>query len=390
MSEYQYIAFQAVDRPLTNKQFAFAEKQSSRAELSRSSFNVEYHYSSFRGDVDGLLRNGYDVFLTYSNIEPHEVKLRLPYGLPFSTETRKRYIDGERLKWMRDRQGKGGILSICPYFEEGLEQYWGLSEFINVAVEVREQLIAGDLRALYLVWMCVATDDEADHAAVMEPPVPHGLKTFPDSSSELLDFFGCDPLMMQAAAIGIPDFALTDVTETGSPQTAWLDSLTAAETKRIVERLMTEDAALLKAEMVAGIRESKASVDWPCTAPSRTVAELIAQCESLRRDEEVRSERKAAAKAKREAIQAERMRQERIQEMKADPKKWISKAGKLVDARRTDNYRAAADILADLKEAVGGDDGDAIARRHAAHFTKKYPTLNILKSELKKRGLLGK
>lgn len=387
MSEYQYLAFQAVDRPLTDKQLAFAEKQSSRAEITRSSFNVEYNYSSFRGDVDGLLRNGYDVFLTYSNIEPHEIKLRLPYGLPFSTVTCKSYIDGKRLKWLPDRKGKGGILSICPYFEEGLEQYWELTEHITVAARVRERLIDGDLRALYLAWMCVATDDENDHAEVMEPPVPHGLKTFPDSCSELLEFFGCDSLLMKAAAIGIPDFAES---ETGSPQKVWLDSLSAVETKRIVERLMTEDAALLKAELVAGIRESKASVAWPCTAPSRTVAELIEQCEALRRVEEMRIKRKAAAKAEREAIKAERIRQERIQEMKADPKKWLSTADKLVDARGTDNYRAAAEILADLKEAIGGDDGDAIARRHAAHFTKKYPTLTFLKGALKKQGLLGK
>ena len=55
MSEYQYVEFQAVDRPLNHKQLEFAERQSSRAEVSRRSLTVEYHYSSFRGDVDGLL-----------------------------------------------------------------------------------------------------------------------------------------------------------------------------------------------------------------------------------------------------------------------------------------------------------------------------------------------
>ena len=67
MSEYQYLEFQAVDRPLNDKQLAFAERQSSRAEVSRRSLTVEYHYSDFRGDVDGLLRSGFDVFLHYAN-----------------------------------------------------------------------------------------------------------------------------------------------------------------------------------------------------------------------------------------------------------------------------------------------------------------------------------
>ena len=44
MSEYQYIEFLAVDRPLTDSELKFAEKQSTRAEISRWSFQNEYHY----------------------------------------------------------------------------------------------------------------------------------------------------------------------------------------------------------------------------------------------------------------------------------------------------------------------------------------------------------
>ena len=77
-----------------------------------------------------------------------------------------------------------------------------------------------------------------------------------------------------------------------------------------------------------------------------------------------------------------------MKEMVASPAAWLTKAEKLADARGTDNYKAAADILADLREAIGGEEGDKIARRHAAHLAKKYPTLNQLKSSLRKRGLL--
>ncbi len=67
---------------------------------------------------------------------------------------------------------------------------------------------------------------------------------------------------------------------------------------------------------------------------------------------------------------------------------WLREATKLVDARGTANYKAAAEILADLREAVGGDDGEKITRKHAAHLTQKHPTLTHLKSSLRKRGLL--
>ena len=55
----------------------------------------------------------------------------------------------------------------------------------------------------------------------------------------------------------------------------------------------------------------------------------------------------------------------------------------------TPNYAAAADILADLGEAIGGEEGQKITRKHAAHLVKKHPTLNRLKSSLRKRDLLS-
>ena len=54
----------------------------------------------------------------------------------------------------------------------------------------------------------------------------------------------------------------------------------------------------------------------------------------------------------------------------------------------TINYREAASILADLREAVGGEEGTEIARKHAAHLVKKNPNLKMLKSSLKKQQLL--
>ena len=77
-----------------------------------------------------------------------------------------------------------------------------------------------------------------------------------------------------------------------------------------------------------------------------------------------------------------------MKEMVASPATWLTNAEKLADARGTDNYKAAADILDDLREAIGGEEGDQIARRHAAHLAKKYPTLSRLKASLRKRGLL--
>ena len=74
--------------------------------------------------------------------------------------------------------------------------------------------------------------------------------------------------------------------------------------------------------------------------------------------------------------------------MIASPTTWLDKAGQLANQRGTDNYRAAADILADMREAIGTEEGDKITRNYAADLARKYPTLKMLSSSLRKRGLL--
>ena len=150
MSEYQYVVFRAVDGPLNDKQLEFAQRQSTRAEVSRWSLSSEYHYSSFRGDVDGLLRRGYDVYLQYTNYGCREIKLRLPHGIPVAKSVWSKYVDGKQLKWKSDVKGSGGILTLSPFHEEGDSgEAWETQKYLDAAIRVRERLMSGDLRGLY-------------------------------------------------------------------------------------------------------------------------------------------------------------------------------------------------------------------------------------------------
>ena len=103
--------------------------------MSRWSLSVEYHYSSFRGDVDGLLRRGYDVYLQHTNYGDREIKLRLPYGMPVAKSVWSQYVDGEQLDWKKDAKGHGGILSLHPFHETGeLEEVWETQKYLDAAI----------------------------------------------------------------------------------------------------------------------------------------------------------------------------------------------------------------------------------------------------------------
>ena len=386
MSEYQFLAFRAVDRPLTDREMVYARNQSSRAEITRWRFENEYHFGDFSGDADGLLRHGYDAHLHYANFGIRKMALRLPSGLPFPKSVWANYISLEGLTWKKDSRGKGGVLTLNPYHDAGdLEEIWSPSEYLDDLVEIRNQLLTGDARVLYSLWLCAAADQYGS-PDIIEPPVPGGLTECLELCGPVMEFFGLDPMILVAASEGAPTPPAQE--DQQHCRDAWVDALSQRECKRLLRKLLVDDAAVVKAEMLAAIRESAPSKNWPCAALGRTFGELLERTEVLRAEHEAKEQKKREAAARRKAAKQERERQDRMKQMVNAPQKWLREADKLVEARGTKNYKAAAEILADLREAVGGDEGAQITRKHAAHLAKKHPTLTHLKSSLRKRGLL--
>jgi hypothetical protein len=387
MSEYQFLAFRAVDRPLDDRQLEFAEQQSSRAEVSRWEMSVEYHYSDFRGDVDELLRRGFDVFLHYANFGIHQIRMRLPQGLPLPNKLWKQFIDGERLSWTPDKKGKAGILRLSPFIEPGdIEQMWGFDSYLDALVGLRERLVMGDPRPLYVMWLCASVDGYLDPGETGSPNLPAGLSDMTQHASQLLEFYGLDPLLLIAA--GEQAEPAPDTASLSQQLNRWMKRISQTRAKELLSRFLADDPTAVKAELMAEIRDAQNAPTWPLSPSKRSLDELVNRTEELRSIENEKAAKKAAAAARRQAAKAERERQARMKEMVTAPKQWLRKADELADARGTSNYEAAADILADLQEAIGGAEGKKITRKHAAHLAQKHPTLNRLKSSLRKRGLL--
>lgn len=385
MSEHQVVMFRAVDAPLNDQQLAYAQKQSSRAEVSRWSFSVEYNYSEFRGDADGLLRHGYDVFLQHTNYGVRELKLRLPHGMPFPKSVWDQYQPGRNFRWESDPKGKGGILTLEPFYDDSsIGDIWETETYLDAAVELRERLISGDLRTLYLLWLCAASDDDNDPEETIEPPVPHGIAEADSYGDAILEFFGVDPVVLVAAGAGV---AAAPEDESSNHSERWVSELDAKSTKEILLRLLTGDTAAEKARVLAEIRDSQNPAGWPTDDKQRTLDELLKTAEVLRQEAIAKKKKQAEQKAKRDAEKAEKARAERQKEMIKDPKKWLLAAEKAASVRGIENYAAAAEILYDLREALRSEEGNRITRECAAKLVSQYPTLTHLRSQLRKRGL---
>ncbi len=273
--------------------------------------------------------------------------------------------------------GRGGILSLRPCHEAGdLEEIWEARKYLDAAIQVRERLMSGDLRALYLLWLCAADDDYNDPAEMMEPPVPHGISGIATHGSAVLSYFGLDPLLLVAAGQDV-EAAPTDVS-TDQTFARWVKALSNQRAKDLLLQLLIGDTVNVKAGVLGEIRDARPADIWPTTDKQRSLAQLLRQSATLRSAEHAKQARKAQAQAKREATKAERQHAKRMKEMVKDPNKWLRDAEQLVDARGVHNYKVAAEILYDLREAVGGKEGDKITRRHAAHLAKKSTRRSII------------
>jgi hypothetical protein len=58
MSEYQYVAFRAINAPVSKKDLAYMRRQSTRAEITPWSFANEYQFGDFHGNAIEMMRRG--------------------------------------------------------------------------------------------------------------------------------------------------------------------------------------------------------------------------------------------------------------------------------------------------------------------------------------------
>jgi hypothetical protein len=94
MSEYQYYEFQAIDRPLAEKEMRELRSYSTRANITPTSFTVDYSWGDFKGDEDAWMAKYFDAFLHLANWGTDVLKLSLSSRL-LAPKTAKLYCRGD-------------------------------------------------------------------------------------------------------------------------------------------------------------------------------------------------------------------------------------------------------------------------------------------------------
>jgi hypothetical protein len=194
MSEYQYYEFRAVDRPLTAQEQTELRKLSTRAEISAYHFSNIYRWGHFKGSPDEMVERYFDAHLYVANWGVRRFVLRVP-SQRFEAQRARPYLTGHCLS-LREK-GDKVILS----FET--KEAWSDSVqgggWLASLLLLRNELLSGDLRALYLGWLACAAHGQLS-ADDEEPPVPTGLRSLSAALVAITDFLLIPQELLEVAA----------------------------------------------------------------------------------------------------------------------------------------------------------------------------------------------
>lgn len=170
MSEYQYYEFQAIDRPLTERQIRELRRYSTRASITSTRFVNHYEWGGFKGDPSAWMAKYFDAFLYVANWGTRELMLRFPRRV-LDPATAKDYCGAGYAKI----SGDFVILDFVSEDESGDGWDDDGTGWLSALIPLRAEIARGDHRALYLAWLG-GVQQRATENGTIGPPVPPGLR----------------------------------------------------------------------------------------------------------------------------------------------------------------------------------------------------------------------
>lgn len=276
MSEYQYYEFAAIERPLTKEEMAELRALSSRATISATRFANEYHWGDLKGDPTQWMRRYFDAFVYTANWCSCRFALKVPRNLLKKTDLKHFQvsdaltIEDAKTHWIIDWSLDEGADEERFAMEDG-------RSWMGRLAPLRDELMRGDTRPLYLGWLAGLAGDDVDDDA-MEPPVPTGLAQLSAAQQALVEFLEIDPNLLNsaAAASGEPD-----VIDDGDSVETWIAGLSKGDMALAFKLILQGQSPLAEQRVKSDYRvwQQESGTIAACATARRTVGDLLALAE---------------------------------------------------------------------------------------------------------------
>ncbi len=353
---------------------------STRADITRVSFANDYQWGDFRGNPDTLMERYFDAHVYVANWRTAIFKVRVPVEALaqgtvealsaceslFFKATKTHWIVTWQLEESEDDErfaledGRGWMARLAP---------------------VRDELLRGDLRSLYVGWLAdvgtgMVDDDE------LEPLCVNGLGQLTAAQLALAEFLEVDEVLLAGAAMGSPD--VTDGNVTQKDMEEWIHDMPREAAAGVLKQLLSgrgkEAERAIQSRFAEWRRESQGHDE---ASPGRAAGMLRANAQAAER---VRQERRRQAQEQREA----RRRKEREVYLKnlfkESTRAWKS-VQRAVERGSGAAYDEACRLLVDLSEAYKVHAGPGRFQVELMKFMIEHARRKALVQRLVKAGI---
>lgn len=380
MSEYQYYEFLAIDRPLTAEEMEDLRALSTRAHITPVSFTNEYHWGDFKGSPDRLMERFFDAHVYVANWMTAVFKVRVP-GEALAKGTVEAMAASEALDFKATKTHW-----IITWHLEESENYERFGQedgrgWMGQLAPVRDELLRGDLRSLYIGWLAgvgrgMVDDDE------MEPVAVNGLGQLTSAQRALAEFLEVDEDLLAGAGMGSP--AAQDEKASQKEVDAWIHDLPGDEVKMVLKQLLSgqgQQAERTVKSLFAAWRRGLEGDGGG--SPRRSIGELRASAQAA---EKIRLEKERHDQRQREA----KRRKERyayLKNLSKDfPRAWKS-VQQTVERGSGSAYDEACRALVDLSEAYAVHACNKRFQEELRKFMVDYVRRKALVQRLAKAGI---
>jgi hypothetical protein len=251
------------------------------------------------------------------------------------------------------------------WWERNEEGGWGYTEgegLIDRLIGIREELMRGDYRALFLGWLGNFEADEWRNPkarAVIMPPIPSGLDHLSPALAALIEHFPVDPDALTAAAQ-----LSQGSTPDRIPIAAVLEKLSVSEMRALVARVAEGGGASVMAELNR--------LTYPPVVP--TGGQTLRCTDFAAQVLEIRKTRQ-----KKEAEAAEANRRAKVEARKQHLASVFERSGSiwpglepLMEQKKASAYDQVAAQLKELRDAYAQAGGTSAFQQELTKFRQRY------------------
>lgn len=207
MGEFQCYQFRSFERPLTKEEREEVQSFSSRAEVSSHAATFVYHYGDFRKDPEMVVAEYFDAMLYFANWATRRLIFRLPAAELDVAAVQQFCLES---KWSSDyislTKMKGIYLLDIHFNDEEGGGWMNEDDFdLGEIGKLRDDILAGDYRALYLIWAQFSRPEEDEEEGSTKetahndnPPVPANFKKLTSALTAFTNFFEIDSDLIAA------------------------------------------------------------------------------------------------------------------------------------------------------------------------------------------------